>query len=289
MTKKSTCPTCGATASGNFCASCGSALGGRHCTQCGSALEPGARFCNKCGTPVAGAGGGGAPAGKASGGAGKARGAGGASGGGSRGASGGGDGDGGVSQLAWWVAGGMMVLVIVILVLPIVRQDSGPPAGMPAAPAGGGMGAGTTDLSNMSPREAADRLFNRVMASAEANDSTQVTMFLPMAIDSYEIARPLDADGLFHLSRLQRMGQFNTEALATAREALEDQPNHILNLYAAADAALALGDEATAREYSARILEVWDAEMASGNQDYELHSGITQGIRDFAEENVDGG
>ncbi len=52
---------------------------------------------------------------------------------------------------------------------------------------------------------------------------------------------------------------------------------------------MALGDETAARGYLERLLAVWDAEMASGNQDYELHSRQMDGIREFAEDLLAGG
>ena len=46
----STCPTCGAAATGHFCASCGSPLAGARCASCATILTPGAKFCHRCGT-----------------------------------------------------------------------------------------------------------------------------------------------------------------------------------------------------------------------------------------------
>ena len=71
-------------------------------------------------------------------------------------------------------------------------------AGPLAGPAG-------VDLSSMTPREAADRLFNRVMTAVAADDSTEVVSFLPMAIRSLELAEPLDT-----LSRQIHAGQTGT-------------------------------------------------------------------------------
>lgn len=275
MSNTTTCTECGAEASGNFCASCGAALGKRFCTQCGAPAAPGAKFCTGCGAAL----GGGSP-----GGSGETRAT--SRGPSNAGAAGGGGGE--ANNMAWWIAGAMMVVIIIFMARPILFPAD---PGTPNAPfaTGGGTAGGVTDISNMTPREAADRLYNRVMSAAEVNDSAQVNTFLPMAIQSYEMARPLDLDGLFHLSRLQRMGVLDADALATAEEALTRDPNYLLGLYAAGDAALGMGDAARAQEYLGRLLQVWDAEMASGNPDYELHSRQMDGIRDFAREAVSGG
>jgi tetratricopeptide (TPR) repeat protein len=181
----------------------------------------------------------------------------------------------------------MMVLLMVILALPILRpeESAGPPAGAGAA----GMPAATTDISSMTPMQAADALYNRVMRAASANDTAQVQMFLPMAIDAHELAQPLTADGAFHLSSLQRMAARNEEALQTARLALEADPDHLLLLYSGGVAAEALGQEDVVREYATRMLEAWDREIGSAKEEYESHSGMMSDIRAFAEANGDGG
>ena len=114
-------------------------------------------------------------------------------------------------------------------------------------------------------------------------------MFLPMSIQAYEMLDVMDPDAYYHLSRLQLTGTFNQEALEAARAGLELNENHLLNLYAAGDAALALGETALAQEYFSKILEVWDAEMASGNLDYEAHARQMPSIREYAEQNAGAG
>ena len=61
------------------------------------------------------------------------------------------------------------------------------------------------------------------------------------------------------------------------------------NIYAAGDAALAMGDQAGGEGYLGRLIQVWDAQMTSGNQDYELHSRQMDGILEFARGAVNGG
>lgn len=247
MSKNTTCPKCGATATGNFCGNCGSALGGRHCTSCGAALPSGARFCTGCGTAVTAQGG-------------------------STGRSTGSGGGSGVDpHFAWWAAGGLLVVLILVVAWPIVRpQDVAPTA--PLATGAPAAGVGAVDLGSMSPREAADRLFQRVMQAASAGDSAQAAQFLPMAIQAYDRARPLDLHGLFDLSTLQRTAGDMAGARASAEEGLAEDGDHLLLLYAAAQAAQDAGDASAARGYYERLLEAYDAEMATQNLDYEAHS-----------------
>ena len=124
----------------------------------------------------------------------------------------------------------------------------------------------------MTPREAADRLFNRVMSAVSANDDTEVVRFLPMAIRALELAEPVDIDGKFHLVLLRLTGQFNAEALEGAEEILAQQPNHLLGLAMAGDASLALGDSASARAYYGRWLEAYGTETTKDLLEYRDHS-----------------
>jgi tetratricopeptide (TPR) repeat protein len=139
------------------------------------------------------------------------------------------------------------------------------------------------DLSSMAPREIADRLFNRVMSSAEAGDSADVAFFLAKAVTSYEMARPLDSDGLYHLALLHQTGGDYEASLAAAREVLDREPDHLLNLSAAAEAAVRLGDRERAEGFYRHLLEVFDAETAKGLSEYLLHSTVISRLRSEAE------
>jgi tetratricopeptide (TPR) repeat protein len=108
-------------------------------------------------------------------------------------------------------------------------------------------------------------------------------MFLPMAIDAHELAKPLSSDAAFHLSSLQRMALRNDEALASAQEALVVDPNHLLLLYTAGEAARAAGQAELANQFAARLLEVWDEETARAREEYGMHQGMMEDIRAFAE------
>lgn len=265
---ETTCPRCGAEVSeGSFCSQCGASLETGSCPSCGAEAPPGDRFCTRCGAPLST----GSPA-RAS-----AASAGGA--------------DGGDGDMGWWVAGLLLVALILFLVVPVLQPDRGQREGAPPTPpaAGGqpgGPGVGpapNVDLSSMTPRQAADRLFDRVMRAAEQGDSTEARNFLPMAIGAYERARPLDADGLFHLSMLHQTGLDFRPALETARQGLDDHPDHLLLLSAAAGAARELGDTAAARRHYSHMLEVWEEERASGRQDYQVHSTLLPRIREDGE------
>jgi len=271
--KRSLCPECGKHASGNFCHHCGSTLGGKFCNQCGSETSGEGKFCNQCGAPVKGAS-------SPSAGAGAGAGGGGARGGGASRQAGGAE-TGPPNNMPWWFAGAAMFGLILVVGWNMVQ-----PAG-PAVPAGGGVpaggvdpnGPGTTDISQMSPREAANRLFDRVMMAAESGDSVGAQGFLPMAIQAYEMAQPLDMDGLYHLSLLRRTGAQLESALATAQQMLEGEPNHILGLSAAAEASVQLGLMDEAAVYFQQIMDNIDSEIARPLPEYQAHMNTFESVR----------
>lgn len=284
----SKCPECGEPATGNFCQNCGAKLGGRFCNQCGAELGPGAKFCNQCGAKVAGGEGAAAAdmGGRAAEGARAAQGAGrrtrpavGAHREAAASVVGG-------SNLPWWIAGvAMFALIVIVGVRMVTPAGSGAPAAQPqpVAPFAGG-GTGTPpDLSQMTPREAADRLFDRVMTYVSQNDSAQAQAFMPMALGAYERAQPLDHDGLFHLSLLNAVAGNLEEALADAQQVLADDPDHILALAAGAQAAIALGQTELAGQYYQHLLDVYADQVARGLPEYEAHRPIMESVRDEAE------
>ena len=192
----------------------------------------------------------------------------------------------GGENLPWWIAGGAMFVLILFVGLSMVRPG-GPAPPAAATPTSGATVAGTgapPDISNMSPIEAADRLFNRVMQATSSGDSAQAQAFMPMAIAAYQRAQPLSLDGLFHLSMLNRTAMNLEAALADALDILDQDPNHLLGLAAAAEAALEMGDLDEAEKHYRVLAEVYDAESQEPVQEYADHSMIVEGLKDNAEQ-----
>jgi tetratricopeptide (TPR) repeat protein len=255
------CPECGNAATGNFCQHCGAKLGGRFCNQCGSKIAPNAKFCNQCGDKAGAGGGGGHRAAAAE--------------------------TLGGQNLPWWIAGiALFGLIVVVGTTQLVRGGPSEPAPVqPAAvqPAPRTSAGTLPDLSSMTPIEAADRLFKRVMTAVAAGDSVQAQQFMPMAVGAYERARPLDADGLFHLSMLLRTAGALEDALANAQQILDSNPDHLLGLQSAAAAAAQLGRDAEAAEYYRHIVDVFSSEMARPLPEYVDHGGVTDDMLSVAE------
>ena len=248
-----TCSACGAPASGRFCNQCGAALEAA-CRECGNPLPRGARFCNQCGTAVA-------PAAAAS-----AR----------------------PSPVPWIVAG---VLAAALAGVLLFRRGGGeeptaaqPPfAAAPAAGAGGPAGnPGAVDLASMSPREAADRLFNRVMTAVSSGDSAQARQFLPMAIAAYSRVDSLDADGRYHLAALHLVAGDNAGARTEAGRILAGNPSHLFGLFTAAQAEAALGNRAQSVALYRRFLDAYESEAGKPLTEYQDHAQALPAMREEA-------
>jgi hypothetical protein len=255
------CPSCGAPASGRFCSSCGTTLAGATCATCGSALTPGARFCHRCGTPA------GAPSSAPT--------------------------RGFASALPWAVAALALVsltaLVVgqrfgnrstpasattdvldgangqgttVISAAPQAGEDGGAPAGgMPRAP----------DISQLTPEQRAERLYDRIMTEHEAGRQDAVRSFLPMAVAAYEMLDSLNLDQRYDLGRLGEVGGDTALARAQADTILQKRPTHLLGLVLAARIARMEGDAGRARALDARLAAAAPTERAAGLPEYLLH------------------
>ena len=257
-TSTSRCPACGAPASGRFCSSCGTTLAGATCATCSASLTPGARFCHRCGTPA------GAPSAAPS--------------------------RGFASALPWTVA----ALALVSLTALVVGQRFGargnpsgpatevldganmqgatmigPPADAGSAPAGAAPRA--PDISQLTPEQRAERLYDRIMTEHEAGRQDAVRSFLPMARAAYEMIGPLNLDQRYDLGRLGEVGGDTALARAQADTILRSRPTHLLGLILAARVARLEGSAARARALDARLIAAEPAERAAALPEYLLH------------------
>jgi hypothetical protein len=246
----SICPSCGAAASGQFCASCGSPLAGARCASCATILTPGAKFCHRCGT-AAGAAVLRRP-------------------------------DATSTTLPWAIAG--IALIALIALLAGQRFRSTPPAEAAQAPAqaqgapdGGGApdasapGIRAPDISSMTPRERADRLFDRIMRLDTEGKKDSVQFFAPMAIAAYQMIQDPDADARYDMGRIAEVAGAFPAAKSEADSILAKQPTHLLGLVLAMQAARSSGDTAGASAYLARLRTAQKPELAKKLPEYDRH------------------
>ena len=120
------------------------------------------------------------------------------------------------------------------------------------------------------------------MEAASSGNTEEVTRFMPMAIQAHEQARPLNLDGLYHLALLYQTAEDYASAKQTTQEMLTQDPDYLLGLSAAADAAIAVGDSATARQNYTHFLEVYDAQIAKQLEEYSIHQNMLTDAREKA-------
>jgi hypothetical protein len=141
------------------------------------------------------------------------------------------------------------------------------PGGAGAPP----QGMRAPDISNMSPQERADRLFDRVMRLASEGKADSIGIFAPMAIQAYQMIGTLDADQRYDMGRLAETMGDGVLAAAQADTILAQQPNHLLGLILAMRAAGLNEDEAARRRYEQRFLSAEPQESKRNLPEYQRH------------------
>ena len=253
-----TCPSCGAEASGRFCNQCGVALDAS-CRECQNPLPAGARFCNQCGVAVAAVPAVAAP--------------------------------GRTFPLPWAVAGAAVVALLAVLIVPRLSREPeavAAPLAVQPAPTGQAGDPTTVDLASMTPRERADRLFNRVMQGVANGDTAQLGFFADMAIQAYGMVPERNADLHYHLGELYRVRGNVPAARAQADTILAADPQHLFGLFGAAQAEQERGDQAAARGLYQRFLDAYAAQVARNLPEYQEHQQGLPAMRAQAQQAVGG-
>lgn len=242
------CPKCGSDGTGDFCTQCGTSLTGEtFCGACGAACESGALYCGSCGSPQ------GRPPAKAM-----------------------------RDRLPWILSGLALVAFAVAISLMIGNATGERAPGMP--PTGGiiegnppaGDNPGAVDLASMTPRAAADRLFDRAMREDSGGDVTRARFFADMAIQAYGNvpAADMDNDARFHLGLLALLVDAPNDAAGHASAILAEAPDHLLGWVLQEQVAERLGDDAGVAEAQRRFLAALDSQRALGLEEYQQHQGI---------------
>ena len=231
-TQPNTCSKCGTKAQGEFCSGCGARLDQASCRACGASIAPAVRFCHVCGAPQ-------------------------------------------VSEtrpspqvLPWIIAGSALVILVLVLVVRIPSSDP------VQSPAQGITTSGTPiapDISNMTPREQADRLFDRVIIAAEQGDTTQELQFASKTVTAYGMLGALDEDARYHLGLVHDL-QGDPIAAALQADSIEaNVPRHLFANLIRYRTARSTRDTSGMLGAYGRFLESYDSEIAADRAEYELH------------------
>lgn len=240
----SVCTACGATANGRFCSNCGASLAGASCSACDAPLSPGAKFCHRCGTPA------GAEAPRDE-----------------RSFSG---------ALPWGVAAIALVALVALVAGQRFSHSSDQSAAAStaqAAPFAGATGNGQApDISNMSPAEAASRLYDLVMTFHEAGKADSVQQFAPMAIQAYGMIGALNPDQHYDVGRIAAVSGDSALARAEADTILAADSTHLLGLILAANAAHMRKDVGAERSLHDKLVAAAPRERAKALPEYSEHA-----------------
>jgi len=244
------CSGCGTPSDGEFCTRCGkpiNAIG--HCSSCGSACEVGALYCRDCGAPV------GKPPVKS------------------------------MRARLPWILTGLALVAFAIALSVMIGKGTGerapgmPPTGSIITGAQPATGPSGVDLSSMTPREAADRLFDRAMREESAGNMAQALQFAEMGVRTYGMipAAEVDADAHFHLGLLELLRSQPDDAELHANAILETLPDHLLGWVLQERISEQRGDATGVEQAQSRFLAVLDAQRALNLAEYAQHAVIIDG------------
>jgi hypothetical protein len=227
----------------------------KHCSSCGAQLTPTAKFCHRCGAPVDGSVAMPAVPPRAT---------------------------GGQPVLPWAVAAIALLCLLAFIVGQNWRRRQAAPTVANALPATtGATGPRAVDISQMTPDERADRLFNRVMTYVTDGKSDSVRFFAPMAIQSFEALAPLNAHRRYDLGLLGVVSGDGALARAQADTILREQPSHLLGLILGMRAAGLQLDTLARARYAGTFSSVLQAERAKRLPEYLDHApDIDAAVRD---------
>ena len=150
-------------------------------------------------------------------------------------------------------------------------QNALPQAGLDDRGAGGEAPVRGPDISQLSPQERADRLFNRVMVLNSEGKTDSVLFFAPMAIESYRMLSPLNADQRYDLGRIAEVAGAYPLARAQADTILSENPTHLLGLILGARIADLDKRTADSKSMQSRFLEAYPSETGKKLPEYERH------------------
>lgn len=251
------CPSCGKPAAGNFCSHCGAPVVSV-CPSCDTEVKPGSRVCHECGESFTAQ----------------------------------------VAPKQWnaqtiapWVAIGIATIALAVALMSWFARSKGAEA--PASlsplmtstvPASGQ----PVDLASMSPREAADRLFNRVMIANESGNTEEALKFAPMALQAYDRVGTLDNDARYHVALIHMAAGDIKSARVQLDKLRQSVPNHLLGFMLEHQIAERNGNkDSAARAYKA-FLAAYDAEIAKGREEYQDHLGSIERFRKAAQASMTG-
>jgi hypothetical protein len=176
----------------------------------------------------------------------------------------------------------IIALGVVVAAAGAIFMTGETPGTMPAPTAPAALSAGSgqpADISTMTPREAADRLFNRVVMASEQGNIEEALQFAPMAIQAYEGVPRLDADAHYHMGLIYEVASDFDNVRNQVAIIKQYAPDHLLGLILEHGVAEKSGDPFGAARVAAAFAAAYDAEIRADRPEYEAHRKTIENFR----------
>lgn len=139
------------------------------------------------------------------------------------------------------------------------------------------------DLTRMSPRQAADRLFNRVMTASERGDKEEALRFVPMALQAYDRLGTLDNDARYHVALIHLTAGDTRNARVQIDSLRKSVPGHLLATILEHQIAERSGNQGAVAQANKAFLAAYAAEIATGRAEYLDHQTTIDRFRQAAQ------
>lgn len=177
---------------------------------------------------------------------------------------------GGGSNTGWIVAGVISIALVVAVGSRFLGQA--PPPTNPQVVPPQTAAAPAPDISQMTPRERADRLFERIMMADARGLSDTVAFFTPMALQAYAMLGETDIDAHYHIGLIQALAG-NSEALRAHADSIRGQvPTHLMATMLDFALYRLMGDSTGLRAAYEEFKNNYQAETDQARPEYNAHS-----------------
>ena len=140
-------------------------------------------------------------------------------------------------------------------------------------------GQSSVDLATMTPREAADRLFNRVIMASEQGNIEEAQRFAPKAIQAYEQVARLDADAHYHMGLIYSVMDDFENVRNQISIIKQYTPDHLLGLILEHEIAEKEGNPVAATRAAEAFKDAYNAEIMANRPEYEAHRNTIESFR----------
>jgi hypothetical protein len=178
---------------------------------------------------------------------------------------------------------GLSAVAMIAVVTFSERDSTSPSSSVPSVPMSNAPPAVSSgrppDLSRMTPRQAADRLFNRIMTASEQGNRAEALRFVPMAVQAYGNLVALDRDAHYHLALIHGVAGDRANVDRQIAALRQNAPNHLLALVLEHDTAKRSGDHASVSRVIGAFTAAYDAEITTGKPEYKPHRNTIEKFR----------